>query len=238
MAVVSSVVAGAAIVGSTVAGVAQANAQRKAAKNARKSQAGQMARQIDLQEEQFAYSKQFGDIGLGELEKLQGELGDFDVSGEAQSRVQDALAIANPQLAATGNLRSGVAQDLTLREGTRQLFALDRERFNRRLNLGQLATGTNVGLTGQANQLQAGINQSGSNIANLQLAQGAANPWGPVGQGLGQLGGLALMYGGGFFGGNTGSGGGVPGYGGGLGTGGGGGGPFGSFLQPRATPIL
>lgn len=144
--------------------------------------------QVELQNRQLAFAREqlerfdpFLDSAQGLIRNLQSQV----ARPSAQDPLfKEALRNARSALSATGNLRSGFAQDTI---GRLALDAEDR-RFNRGLALSQAAG--QIGT--QGNQLGASLFTSGLNISNniaqLQAARGA-NTAGIFGGALGNIAG-------------------------------------------------
>lgn len=175
-----------ATVASTGASIAASSAQSKAIKKASNKQAAIEQQQLDFQKEIYAEgapSREAFRRMLGTLES------GSNIGLSADSQLREEMNILNADLAATGNLRSGVAQDLTLEAVER---AADR-RFARQSNVASLASGQGNASTAGALSLAGPIAQTGTNISNLMLGQGAskAGLYNSIGQGVSNL---AQMY--------------------------------------------
>lgn len=150
--------------------IASSKAQEKAAKRADKTQRNAQNRQIDLQEKMFNEGKPYRDIGLQQLQDLRAQYLNGDAYGPGQ--FNEEMRQTNNALAATGNLRSGFAQDLTQRASER---AYDRNLVYRTglgTNVASLASGQGQAYNQNALALQPGINGIYDNRSNLQLARG------------------------------------------------------------------
>jgi hypothetical protein len=173
-------VIGAGAIGSAL----QSRAQRKAAEKARGTQQDIQERIFAREEERFdEFGRPLFERGLSSLDRLR-ELADFDPKELARVRLRDEFDLLNADLARTGNIRSGQGADLKLRHTSRVLADAQRELFQRQGDITGLALGQGRQAAQQSNALfQTGAGIS-SDIANLQLAGGAAKAglFGTLGQ--------------------------------------------------------
>jgi len=197
MAIAAAVIATTVAVGATVAA---SQAQKKAASKARGSLRDIQQQQLDFQREIFDRGeifRQFGEGGLAEIFRRANEPREIE-----DKLFRDSLKLTNSSLAATGNIRSGAA---ALATGDLALTAAERADA---ISRGLLITGTGLSLnqgnvaTSQSLQLSPLIQQTGAQIAQTQLATGAANAG--LFQGIGDaLSGGILLGSGGFGGGGS-----------------------------------